>query len=747
MPLPHLSRRTLLLATAGAVLLVLGTMWWFRWGIGMRAVQILDPVVRRWAVAEVARLSGGAYVLELSPIRVDTERRRVGIDTLLITTDGARLAARATPLPTVSLRFSNCALEGIDLDRLAAGRGLRATRAGCDTVQVRAAVPPPTGPADTTRRGGFLTLRENLDLGRDVPFIAVDSIAFPEVSVALDIAGRAAMRTEVAFDRLSVRLDSLHYDPRQPLAERRPLFSRNVALALDGFTGSQTAANRLTLDRFRADLATGTLELDGLDWEPLPGALADSLGLAELSLDSLRVDGIDWGAFLSAGDVRVHRIQLDGGRVRLPGTTSPATSTPARPTTPAATRRGAAARPVRTAEGVLRAVGRRLVLDSLHLTDLALVEGSGADSILTRLELLALERVRLDLGDAAWDGPFPVGPVHVQARGILRDGRDTRLAIGRFGLDLAAGTVQLDSVRAGADGTDADWLRGRRWRADRTALAVDSVRVTGLGSHAWLRTGAITGRRVDIRGLDADIATDKRLPARRTATVHRTPQAWVREVAPRFHLDTVQVAGRMQYRERSPDAPRTGVVRFERVQVTMTNLSNDPARMTDSTPLVLRAEARLMGTGAFALQVEIPLLSPDFRMRYDGSLGRMPATALNPFIVGIAPMQFKEGRILGITFGATVTNGVARGQVRPRWDSLFVDITRTASGGGGILGGIKRAVTKFAANEFVLQSENSDAGDRPPRDGPIVHRWVPRETLLQFLWNGIRDALLPLVKR
>lgn len=742
MPLPRLSRQTLLLTAAVAVVALLFGMWWFRWGIGMRAVTIVDPVVRRWAVGEVDRLSDGAYVLTVSPIRVDTERRRVGIDTIVVTTNPARLQQRTTPLPTLQLRFHNCALEGIDLDRLAGGRGLRATRAGCDTVTVQAAVPAPTGPRDTTAASGFLTLRDNLALGRDVPFIAIDSIAFPDVSVTLDIAGRAATRTAVAFERLSVRLDSLHYDPKQPVAERRPLFSRNVALALDGFVGSQTAANRLLLERFRADLATGTLELDGLDWEPLEGALADSLGLAQLSLDSLRVRGIDWGAFLTAGDVRVGRIQLDGGRLQLPEAGpagAPATTPTDTPTH--VDRRG------RTAEGVLRAIGRRLELDSLELRDLTLVQGGGTDSILTRLGALDMERVQIGLGNDAWNGPFPVGPVHVRARAILRDGPDTRLAIGTFGLDLAAGTVAVDSVRAGADGTDADWLRGRRWRADRTALAADSIRAVGLEANAWMRTGEIVGRRVDVHGLDLDIATDKRLPARRSATVHRTPQGWVREVAPRFHLDTVQVAGRLQYRERSADATATGVLRFERVRVTMTNLSSDPARMSDSTPLVVRADARLMGVGAFALNVHLPLLAPDFRMRYDGSLGRMPATAMNPFIVGIAPMRFKEGRILGIAFGATVTNGTARGQVRPRWDSLFVDITKTASGGGGILGGLKRAVTKFAANEFVLQSENSDAGDNPPKDGAIRHRWIPRETLLQFMWNGLRDALLPLVKR
>src|SRR5690606_29762485 len=118
-------------------------------------------------------------------------------------------------------------------------------------------------------------------------------------------------------------------------------------------------------------------------------------------LDSLRVRGIDWGAFLSAGDVRVHRIQLDGGRLQLPeaGPSRPAPTTPTSNPTHFA-------RTARTAEGVLRAIGRRLVLDSLELRDLTLVQGGGTDSILTRLGALDMERVRIGFGDEAWNGPF-----------------------------------------------------------------------------------------------------------------------------------------------------------------------------------------------------------------------------------------------------------------------------------------------------------------------------------------------------
>jgi len=72
---------------------------------------------------------------------------------------------------------------------------------------------------------------------------------------------------------------------------------------------------------------------------------------------------------------------------------------------------------------------------------------------------------------------------------------------------------------------------------------------------------------------------------------------------------------------------------------------------------------------------------------------------------------------------------------------------RAAMAGGGIFGGITRGLKKFAANTFLLQSDNSTADGDTAEDGRIRHRWVPEETLLQFMWYGMREPLLPLVRR
>src|SRR5690606_18379497 len=62
-------RKSLLAAVVVAGVLLLA--WQFRWGIGLKAVEIVDPVVRRWASNEVRRLSEGVYQLTASPINVD----------------------------------------------------------------------------------------------------------------------------------------------------------------------------------------------------------------------------------------------------------------------------------------------------------------------------------------------------------------------------------------------------------------------------------------------------------------------------------------------------------------------------------------------------------------------------------------------------------------------------------------------------------------------------------------------------
>jgi len=717
--------------TVAVGLVVVGALAWsLRWVVGGRAIEIVDPVVRRWAAAEVARLSDGSYRLEVSPLRVDAAEQRITIDTITLDTDPERNAARAAPLPTVQLRLHHCVVEGIALDQLARRRGFAAERAGCDSVQVVAFVPEDVA-RDTAGSGGFLSLSQDLDLGRGIPFLQVDSLLFPHVRTALSIAAGSGRGTTLAFDRLGVRLEAFRYDPDEPATRRRPLLSRNVTVSLDSLRGNRESTDRTELDRLRADLASGTVLLTGLRWRPASDALADSLGIVALDVDSLDVAGVDWRAFLTRGDVLVRRIALVEADLALRALREPPAA--------AAGERPPPRAPTWTLAATLQTFGRRLRLDTLDARALVLRQLGPRDTLRTVVERVALHDFRSDPAALALAADEPIGPARVVLTGVTRASREATLTAASVAVDLPAGTIALDSVRYAPEGSDADFVRRQRSRRDRIALGLGSLRLDGLDAEGWVRHGGYRAGLLVVRDLDLDILSDKRLPPGRPSR-HRTPQGWAREVAPRLAIDSVEVHGRLQYRERGAEAPRAGVLRFESLEAHVGNLTS-----TGSAATRFAMRAALMGRAPITLEGTLPLGDSSFTMRYRGDLGSMAAEALNPFLDGAIGARFTDGTIHGVRFEATVTGGMARGEVVPRYEGLWIALPGAAR--SGFLSGLRRAVAKFAANQFVVREDNVAGGPDTPRNGAIRHRWTPRETLIQFLWNGVRDGLLTVVKR
>ncbi len=722
----HISRRTKVigLGVIGVALLVYA----FRWVIGGRAIEIVDPIVRAWASDEVARLSDGAYRLQATPLRVTIAEQRVAIDSIIITTDTVRNAARAAPLPTITAHYYNCAVEGIDLERLARRRGFSADRAGCDSVHM--IVDVPANVARDSAGGSFLSLQDNIDLARGVPFVEVDSVVLPHVAMLLTMVAPNGHPTTASFDHMAIRLEELHYDPDEAPAERRTLLSRNVALSVDSLETRRESTDRMALNRLRADLVDGTVQLSGLSWHPEPGELRDSLGLTELAVDSLAVAGIDWREFLTRGNVAVHSIALMGARLTLLSrqpTGGSGVYTPAAPWSLA---------------GSLGAIDRGVRLDSLVVTDLLLRHVTGRDTATTTVGMAGISSIDAAL-NSTFEGTEPIGPMTIALHDVTRTTNDRVLHVATAALDLGQGTAVIDSLRYAPTGTDADFVRRHQRRTDRIDLRVASLHLSGLEAGEWVRRGAYRAGLAEVNGLDVDVLSDKRLPSG-SAAHRRTPQQWMQEVAPPVAIDSTVVRGRLQYRERGRESPRAGVLRFEQVTARIVNLRNILAP-EDQRPTTANIESRLMGAALFTLAIELPLLDTAFVGRYTGELGAMPAAALNPFIDGALGARFTSGQVRGISFEADITNGTARGRVIPRYEGLWIELPGVAR--SGFLSGLRRAVAKFAANQFLLREDNLTGGSDAPRNGPIIHKWRRDETLLQFIWNGVRDGLLQVVKR
>src|SRR5690606_1378759 len=110
--------------------------------------------------------------------------------------------------------------------------------------------------------------------------------------------------------------------------------------------------------------------------------------------------------------------------------------------------------------------------------------------------------------------------------------------------------------------------------------------------------------------------------------------------------------------------------------------------------------------------------SETFEMRWSGQLGGMNATDLNQLVTGISDLRINSGRIERIAFNAVTRNGTSRGSLVPRYRDLGVEAPGMAR--SGILQGLRRAVVKFAANQFVVRGDNhNEMFDTYQRDRKI----------------------------
>jgi len=265
------------------------------------------------------------------------------------------------------------------------------------------------------------------------------------------------------------------------------------------------------------------------------------------------------------------------------------------------------------------------------------------------------------------------------------------------------------------------------------------VRGRGVAYRAFLATGDIGARVLELDGAQLDVLTDRRIP-HAPPRRHRTPQQVAEDPASALRIDTLVVRGAtITYRERKPGTEQPGRATFEAVRGRVTHLHVP----SNGKPLRIEAQARVMGEGRLVAEAEVPLDARDFRYRLSASMGRMPAAAFNRFLSINEAFEFDEGQIDSVTIEQTARGGVATTVITPRYHDFSVNPTGE---GGGPIGSVGRALKKFVANAFVVRSRNPGEDGKDLRTVRTVRRYDPTRTWVQFLWLSVRDGLMGGIK-
>lgn len=366
---------------------------------------------------------------------------------------------------------------------------------------------------------------------------------------------------------------------------------------------------------------------------------------------------------------------------------------------------------------------------------------------------LELRNLSVELDAVSFDSrrdattPFHVKDVRVETRSFAGELASSRLSFARLAGSFADSTLRMDSLRLEPQDGDSGFRAGRRYRSTRLRLAVHQLAVQGLDWNGFLRGTHVGVRRIELTGLDLDLLLDKRLPQDPVQTPRPSPQQRVAQLREPLRIDSILLRdARVQYAEHAPVADRPGRIRFEHINGSISNLTNDPALQGDSTPLRLDARAKLMGAGALHVVIEVPLLSRQYDARYRVRLGPMDATLLNELTVPLTGTELKEGELTSLELRARVHDGTYDGTFVPQFRGLGVRFPQSASqkrhesGIGGFFKGLGRGLKGVAAN-VVTRTNNPSSPGRPPVSGRVHHVRRPWESFWAGIWLSLKPAL------
>lgn len=287
--------------------------------------------------------------------------------------------------------------------------------------------------------------------------------------------------------------------------------------------------------------------------------------------------------------------------------------------------------------------------------------------------------------------------------------------------------------------TDPAGLSRAKGRAvSYTELVVPEVRFSGLNYPAHSRHNNFIARHLSITGPELKAFKDKQNFENKGSKP--LPHELAQQVQAKFLLDSVELKhGYIHYSELVPDAAEPGNINLQQVNITMRNVSNMPAHMSEKNPAVVQASGLVMGKLPMHLEVYMPLLNENGYHRLKGEIESGNPEILNPILGPTAFVQFESGHVSRGRFEVELTNDRASGTFHLLYRNLEINLLTKGTGGEQSVG--KEILSELASWLALKDSNPAEQGERP-RVGKINVTHNRENSVLSYWKDCLMDGFL-----
>jgi len=374
----------------------------------------------------------------------------------------------------------------------------------------------------------------------------------------------------------------------------------------------------------------------------------------------------------------------------------------------------------------------RLKCDSLSLTP----TDSGFSCTIAASSVSGIGWIPLFLGRALTPEHLANSDVDADNFVLIFPREQYQLRCGRLHVSVGDSAIVADSFELRPIAEDEQFFAANKFRRTRYRLVIPHWSMTGSACIGFLRRDMFCGRSARLQDPVLDILANKDKPKRSDSSNPLMPHEVFATIKATLQLDSLSITnGRLTYGERFARGADPAEITLDSMRVTVGGIAN---RCCDHDSTVLMAQGRFMNAGAVNVRMAIPVATPDFSLRYSGTLSRMPLKPLNSFLEVAEQIRIKSGDLHSATFDINVKSGQANGAVRIVYSDLSIAMLNEETGSEK---GIVDRLTSFVANTIKIRQNNLPDKSGAVKLGEVAYKQKSGDSFFRFLWYALRSGL------
>ncbi len=317
----------------------------------------------------------------------------------------------------------------------------------------------------------------------------------------------------------------------------------------------------------------------------------------------------------------------------------------------------------------------------------------------------------------------------------------------RDGLKVARADV--GGVRAGggklvgALSSYEDFIEGQKIRIQRQHKTVKSLeevaeqkRILLVEANkdlkALVKEGRFLAHAVQLTGLDLQVRTNQNL--RPDPNGYKPmPQELLSKVSLPIVVDRVLVENsKLRFENIWPGKTEFGTITFDPLDITITNVTNDSARIAQQKTMRMDAVAKCQGKHRVQNTFWFDLSSPNSAFNFKGGATEFPFLSLNSFIKPYTNIAFEGGTIHKLLFEANGNANSIDGKLSMDYEGLDIALLDEERK--------KRRLLSKVVDVLFVNEDNDNSGEDFNK-GEMHARRDMRLSFINFWWKSIQSGI------